>query len=180
MYKYLIFVLLFTPCSVFSDVSESQVVEVKHLLAFIKNSKCNLVRNSDVHTGEIVAKHIEKKYNYFRDDIKNTEEFIEYAATKSTLSGIYYMVNCPGGKSIKAQDWLAQELQSFRNAPTLKNKLNIKATACKNPRPQICTMEYLPVCAQLDQGKIKTYASACSACADKNVKSYVENICLKK
>ena len=58
--------------------------------------------------------HIEKKYDYFRDDIKNTEEFIEYSATKSTMSGDYYTVSCPGKETIRTQDWLMAELKRFR------------------------------------------------------------------
>ncbi len=59
--------------------------------------------------------HIEKKYNYFRDDIESTEDFIKYSATKSTMSGDYYTVSCPGKKTIKTKDWLLSELQRFRS-----------------------------------------------------------------
>ena len=58
--------------------------------------------------------HIEKKYDYFRDDITSTEEFIEYSATKSTMSGDFYMVSCPGKEAIRTQDWLMDELKRFR------------------------------------------------------------------
>ncbi|MBT8133201.1 MAG: DUF5329 domain-containing protein, partial [Gammaproteobacteria bacterium] len=43
-----------------------------------------------------------------------TEEFIEYSATKSTMSGDYYMVSCPGKETIRTQDWLMAELKRFR------------------------------------------------------------------
>ena len=52
-----------------------------------------------------------------------------------------------------------------------------KITVCKDPRPQICTMEYLPVCATIKNAKEKTYASGCTACSDKNVVSYREGAC---
>jgi hypothetical protein len=39
-------------------------------------------------------------------------------------------------------------------------------TTCIAPRPQICTMDYTPVCARLENGELKTYSNACSACAD--------------
>ena len=54
------------------------------------------------------------KYDYFRDDIKSTEEFIEYSASKSTMSGEYYTVTCPGFETIKTQDWLLAELKKYR------------------------------------------------------------------
>jgi len=38
-----------------------------------------------------------------------------------------------------------------------------------DPRPEVCTMEYLPACARLDSGEPKTYANACGACPDQAV-----------
>lgn len=60
--------------------------------------------------------------------------------------------------------------------------------ACRDPRPQICTREYLPVCAQVDTGKRcvttpcdssvqETRASGCSACSDPKVMGYRKGAC---
>ncbi len=48
---------------------------------------------------------------------------------------------------------------------------------CGEKRPEICTMEYLPVCAELDDGTWKTCSNACSACSDKDVVKYQVNPC---
>jgi hypothetical protein len=48
---------------------------------------------------------------------------------------------------------------------------------CMEPRPQICTMIYLPVCATLRDGTTRTYASDCVACSDPNVVGYRPNQC---
>lgn len=50
-------------------------------------------------------------------------------------------------------------------------------TACSEPRPQVCTMEYAPVCANLVAGGTKQFASACNACADDSVAGYVQGEC---
>jgi hypothetical protein len=42
-------------------------------------------------------------------------------------------------------------------------------TSCAEPRPQACTMEYIPVCGHFYSGERKTYANACTACADPDV-----------
>lgn len=52
-----------------------------------------------------------------------------------------------------------------------------KVTVCKEPRPQICTMEYLPVCATKKDATEKTYATGCTACSDKNVVNYRDGAC---
>jgi cytochrome c5 len=50
-------------------------------------------------------------------------------------------------------------------------------TQCDTPRPQVCTMEYDPVCAQLQAGGRKTYSSPCNACADDTVSGYLRGAC---
>ena len=42
-------------------------------------------------------------------------------------------------------------------------------TSCAEPRSQVCTMEYIPVCGHLYSGERKTYPNACSACSDSEV-----------
>jgi hypothetical protein len=48
---------------------------------------------------------------------------------------------------------------------------------CEEPRPQICTREYDPVCAKLQDGSVKTYATGCTSCADASVESYKKGAC---
>ena len=50
-------------------------------------------------------------------------------------------------------------------------------TQCIEPRPQVCTMEYNPVCATLVAGGTKEYASGCNACADDAVSAYLPDPC---
>ncbi|MES0349936.1 MAG: hypothetical protein ABUK19_04375 [Desulfobacteria bacterium] len=48
---------------------------------------------------------------------------------------------------------------------------------CADPRPEICTQEYIPVCGQLRGGDTRTYSNGCTACSDKSVVSYVPGKC---
>ena len=50
-------------------------------------------------------------------------------------------------------------------------------TLCLEPRPEICTMEYRVVCAQLQDGSFKEYSNACSSCSDENVVGYRDGSC---
>lgn len=51
-------------------------------------------------------------------------------------------------------------------------------TTCAEPRPQVCTLEYAPVCAFLgEQGVRREFASGCSACSDPAVRSYIPEPC---
>ena len=111
-YLLILFTLVFN--AALADVPADQVREIDHLLAYVKNSGCIINRNGTDYPAEKGISHIEKKYDYFRYDINSTEEFIELSATKSTMSGDYYMVSCPGKKSIRTKDWLLTELKRYR------------------------------------------------------------------
>ncbi len=50
-------------------------------------------------------------------------------------------------------------------------------TSCEEPRPQVCTMIFAPVCASRADGNLETYASGCNACADDQVSSYLNGAC---
>ena len=45
-------------------------------------------------------------------------------------------------------------------------------TMCSEPRPEVCTKEYVPVCGYTVNGEIKTYSNGCTACADKEITGY--------
>ena len=48
---------------------------------------------------------------------------------------------------------------------------------CTDPRPEICTMDYRPVCATKTDGSQATYANGCGACSDPAVVEYREDAC---
>lgn len=118
MQYHILLIFLFLPAAVIADVPPEQKYEVNHLLLFVKNSDCVLNRNGSEHRGKEAVKHIEKKYDYFVDDIKTTEDFIKYSATKSTMSGEFYKISCPGKKTIMVKTWLLDELKRYRETET--------------------------------------------------------------
>ena len=97
-----------------ADVPASQKPEVKHLLDFISHSGCRMIRNGDSHDAPDAVKHIQRKYDYYRSDIKTTEDFIDRSATKSSMSGKLYTAECPGQKSRPTAQWLKEELNRYR------------------------------------------------------------------
>jgi hypothetical protein len=72
--------------------------------------------------------------------------------------------------------------------PTPKPEAQNTLIQCPDQRPQICTMDYRPVCATRDTGvrcvttpcpssEQKTYSNGCSACADATVIGYIADEC---
>ena len=51
------------------------------------------------------------------------------------------------------------------------------ATVCVDPRPQVCTMDYRPVCGTHMDGSAKTYSNGCGACSNPEVVYWIEGAC---
>ena len=121
MYKtLLIFVPFFLMGAVPMAAAEPDgrtVAEIRHLLTFISASACQFNRNGSWHESSEAANHIENKYRYAlkRGIIGKAENFIEYAATKSIVSGRHYLVRCAGAAEIASADWLSRELSVYRS-----------------------------------------------------------------
>ena len=88
--------------------------EINHLLEYIDASDCTFIRNGKAHDGKEAGAHIRRKYGHIKNRVKTTEDFIQYAATKSSMSGQSYQVIC-SGKKMATAEWLTKELERFRN-----------------------------------------------------------------
>ncbi|MEA1982351.1 MAG: DUF5329 family protein [Campylobacterota bacterium] len=88
--------------------------EIQHLLSYVKNTECKYIRNGSSHNGHKAVKHIQRKYDYFKDDIKTTEDFIRLSATKSTMSSSPYYIECKNKQKVESSKWLLEELVRFR------------------------------------------------------------------
>jgi hypothetical protein len=65
-------------------------------------------------------------------------------------------------------------LNGCQSAPS---SLAIDQTSCSEPRPEMCTMDYKPVCGFDKNNNSKTYSNACSACSNKQVVTYIKGEC---
>jgi hypothetical protein len=90
--------------------------EIAHLMRTIEESACVFTRNGKEHTGIKALEHIRAKYDYVKRKVKRAEDFIEYAATKSSMTGRPYLVRC-GEDEMATADWLKAELAAFRQTP---------------------------------------------------------------
>jgi len=73
-----------------------------------------------------------------------------------------------------------EKINSVSDGATLKVEDNIESDAlvtCPEPRPQMCTMDYRPVCAQMKDGSSKEYSNGCTSCSDPNVSGYRDGAC---
>jgi len=89
--------------------------EINYLLAAVAASECRFYRNGTWYSAKLAAEHLRDKYNALlaRDLIRDTDDFIERAATKSSVSGAAYAIKC-GDAEVSSHQWLVKVLAEYR------------------------------------------------------------------
>ncbi len=98
----------------------SAAQEISALIRTLEQSACQFQRNGDWHSASKAAAHLQRKYQALqqRATVNSAEQFIEQAATRSSLSGEPYQVQCPGQAQQGSREWLLMQLQALRSGPT--------------------------------------------------------------
>ena len=65
----------------------------------------------------------------------------------------------------------------FTSFDTNSDKEIIVDNKCIEPRPEVCTREYDPVCGYKSDETSKTYSNGCSACSEKEIIGYKNGEC---
>lgn len=115
--KILIGVFLLVPALALAAPSPMAAQEISHLFSYLKDSSCAFNRNNAWHTPTDAVAHLQNKYEYLvrKDRILSAEDFIEQAATESSMSGKPYLVKCADGIPVKSAIWFKDELARYRN-----------------------------------------------------------------
>ena len=112
-----LFMMSFAPAaSADAATTPEPQAAIEYLLARVADSELEFVRNDKIHAGPDAAKHMRRKYEHYAKRIHSPEDFIEWAGTKSMLSGKQYLVRDKDGVVPTAQ-WLHDRLDEYRAAP---------------------------------------------------------------
>jgi hypothetical protein len=98
--------------------STTTQAEIAHLLSYLETSRCEFYRNGAWHDSAEARAHLEKKMSYLvkRSLIGTAEDFIDRAATASSVSGEKYLVRCRPSPAVPSGEWLRAELARLRAA----------------------------------------------------------------
>ena len=94
--------------------SENVAATITYLLTYVENSDCIFIRNEKNYTAKEAVRHMQRKYGYFKNEIKTPEDFIRLAASQSLVSGKPYMVKTKAGQLMKSETWLLETLEAYR------------------------------------------------------------------
>ena len=90
--------------------------EIAGLFTALEHSGCRFARNGTWYDAAAARHHLRRKYDYLlrRDMIHRSEDFIALAATKSSMSGRAYLVQCPGTPAVESGVWFRIALAKLR------------------------------------------------------------------
>lgn len=93
-------------------------IEIDYLLQYVETSGCSFYRNGSWYDSSHAKAHLRTKYDYMaaRNLIGSAEDFIDKAATKSSLSGKPYKIRC-GSEEVESGQWLREVLARYRAKP---------------------------------------------------------------
>jgi len=106
-----VFLIIGIRCAVIAEELEAVI---RYLLRYVKNSELIFIRNNREHTAHEAEDHMRRKYQHFKEQIKTPEDFIQFAGTKSLLSGSPYRVRLKNGTTMLCQKWLEVALEEYR------------------------------------------------------------------
>ena len=115
MYRYLGFSLLLG-LAAHSAAATPAEAEVDQLISYVDQSNCIFIRNGSKGDSRSAAAHLRQKYRYARGRVQTSEQFIDYIASGSSMTGKAYLVECAGEAREQSGPWLRKELVRLRRA----------------------------------------------------------------
>jgi hypothetical protein len=108
---------LAAPLLAHAEPSPTVLQEVKHLLGFIEQSGCDFNRNGSWADAKSAQSHVMTKFEYLlrQDKIASALDFIEKAASESSMTGTPYQVKCGKAAPILSRAWLTEELKKYQS-----------------------------------------------------------------
>ena len=95
------------------SASEQKLIDT--LILRVSNMKTmTFMRNGDEHNAADAAKHMQAKFDHFKDEIVTAEDFIDRCASRSEVTGKPYQVKLSNGVVKDAKEFLTAELHTLR------------------------------------------------------------------
>jgi Family of unknown function (DUF5329) len=112
----LLAMVLFTSPADAATLSPTAKNEIESLLSRLETSGCQFYRNGSWHSSGEARAHLARKLDYLvgKGAVASAEQFIERAATKSSMTGQPYLVKCGSSPPVQSGTWLFSRLQAMR------------------------------------------------------------------
>lgn len=94
--------------------SLSEEEKIERLIAAVKELKgATFIRNGGEHSAADAVEHMRRKWENGKGRIRTAREFIQFAASRSSLSGEAYRIRFADGKEVTAEAFFRKELEKI-------------------------------------------------------------------
>jgi hypothetical protein len=112
----LLLVVLVAPASAQQALDQSTVEQQKidwliDSVATLHNAR--FIRNGQAYDATRAADHLRLKLRFAGDRVKTAEDFIDYCATRSSMSGRRYSIRFADGRTVDAATFLRERLAAY-------------------------------------------------------------------
>jgi hypothetical protein len=106
----------FVSASAAAPLPPAARAEVDGLLARLETSGCEFYRNGTRHTAAEATPHLVGKLNYLKERgaVQTAEQFIDLAASSSSVTGQAYVIRCGTAAPVESGAWLRSQLKAMR------------------------------------------------------------------
>ena len=111
-------VTLLLPLEAGAAPSPQAAREIAGLMDALSSSRCEFNRNGAWHDAARARAHLQRKYDYLlkKNLVDTAEQFIDRAASRSSISGKAYRVRCPGKAEQDSAAWFRAQLRLLRDS----------------------------------------------------------------
>ncbi len=101
-----------------TDLPPAARAEIDALLSRLEASNCTFNRNGTWYSPAEASAHLLRKLKYLDDKgaVQSAEQFIELAASRSSVTGQPYLVKCGSVAPIRSRAWLLAQLHVLRSS----------------------------------------------------------------
>jgi hypothetical protein len=99
---------------ILSELTEEQKIE--KLILYVEKTEAKFVRNGTEYSGVEAAKHLRMKREKAGKKISTAKQFIDFLASKSSMSGEPYLMKFKNGSSLPVRDILYHQLKKMESA----------------------------------------------------------------
>lgn len=109
---------LFAAAAAAAPLPPAAKAEIDGLLSRLEVSGCQFNRNGTWYNANDAKSHLLTKLKYLEDRgaVQSAEQFIELAASSSSVSGQVYLVKCGSSPAVPSSAWMQSQLQLIRSA----------------------------------------------------------------
>jgi hypothetical protein len=104
-----------------SAIELTEAQKIDKLIAYIADTEAKFIRNGNEYSGADAAKHLRMKREKAGKKITTAKQFIDYLASKSSMSGEPYLMKFKNGSTLPVRDILYHQLKKLETIKSSDN-----------------------------------------------------------